>query len=50
MPIFLFGSTLNPLTPDGLERRRAVNRLKIKIPRKNVREVPTNTPIIHSLY
>jgi hypothetical protein len=50
MPIFLFGTTLNPLTPNGLERRRAVNPLKIKVPSKNVREEPTNTPIIHSVY
>jgi hypothetical protein len=27
-----------------------VSPLKIKIPSKNVREKPTNTPIIHSVY
>jgi hypothetical protein len=28
----------------------AVSPLKIKIPSKNMREKPTNTPIIHSVY
>jgi hypothetical protein len=28
----------NPLTPNELQRRRAVNRFKIKIPSKNMRE------------
>jgi hypothetical protein len=40
----------NPLTPNDLQRRRAVSSLKIKIPSKNMREKPTNTPIIHSVY
>jgi hypothetical protein len=40
----------NVLTPNDLQRRRAVNPLKIKIPGKNMREKPTNTPIIHSVY
>ena len=30
--------------------RHAVNPLKIKIPSKNMRENPTNTPIINSVY
>jgi hypothetical protein len=30
--------------------RRAVSPLKIKIPSKNIRENPTNKPIIHSDY
>jgi hypothetical protein len=42
--------TINPLTPNDLQRRRAVNPSKIKIPGKNMREKPTNTPIIHSVY
>jgi hypothetical protein len=41
---------INPLTPNDLQRRRAVNPLKIKIPSKNMREKPTNTPIISSVY
>jgi hypothetical protein len=40
----------NPLTPNELLRRRAVIPLKIKIPNKNMREKPTNTPIINSVY
>jgi hypothetical protein len=40
----------NPLTPNDLKRRRAGSPLKIKIPCKNMRENPTNTPIIHSVY
>jgi hypothetical protein len=40
----------NPLTPNDLQRRRRVSPLKIKIPSKNMREKPTNTPIIHSVY
>jgi hypothetical protein len=40
----------NPLTPNTLKRRRAVSLLKIKIPSKNMREKPANTPIIHSVY
>jgi hypothetical protein len=43
-------NVLNPLTPKDLQRRRAVSPLKIKIPSKNMREKPTNTPIIHSFY
>jgi hypothetical protein len=39
-----------PLTPNDLQGRRAVSPLKIKIPSKNMREKPTNTPIIHSVY
>jgi CRISPR/Cas system CMR-associated protein Cmr1 (group 7 of RAMP superfamily) len=41
---------VNPLTPNGLKRRRAASPLKIKIPGKNMREKPINTPIIHSVY
>jgi hypothetical protein len=41
---------VNPLTPNDLQRRRAVNPLKIKIPSKNMREKPTNATIIHSVY
>jgi hypothetical protein len=41
---------IKPLTPNDLKRRRAVNPLKIKIPSKNMRETPTNTPVIHSVY
>jgi hypothetical protein len=41
-------SVLNPLTANDLQRRRAVNPLKIKIPSKNMHQKPTNTPIIHS--
>jgi hypothetical protein len=37
---------INLLTPNDLQRRRAVSPLKIKIPSKNIREKPTNTPII----
>jgi hypothetical protein len=40
---------INPLTPNH-QRRRAVSPLKIEIPSKNMREKPTNTPIIHSVY
>jgi hypothetical protein len=40
--------TINPLTPNDLQRRRAVSPLKIKIPNKNMREKPTNATIIHS--
>jgi hypothetical protein len=43
-------SGTNPLTPNDLQRRRAVSPLKIKIPSKNMREKPTNTPIIYSVY
>jgi hypothetical protein len=30
--------TINPLTPNDLQRRRAVKSLKIKIPSKNSRQ------------
>jgi hypothetical protein len=38
-------SSINHLTPNVLEGRRTVSPLKIKIPCKNMREKPTNTPI-----
>jgi hypothetical protein len=38
---------VNPLTPNELQRRRAVNFLKIKIPSKNMREKPTNTQLFN---
>jgi hypothetical protein len=41
---------INPLTPNDLQRRRALSPLKIKILSKNMCEKPTNTPIIHSVY
>jgi hypothetical protein len=41
---------INPLTPNDLQKRRAMGPLKIKIPSKSMREKPTNTPIIHSIY
>jgi hypothetical protein len=41
---------INPLMPNDLERCRAVSPLKIKIPSKNMREKPTNRPVIHSVY
>jgi hypothetical protein len=41
--------SFNPLTPNDLQKRRAVSPLKIKIPSKNMCENPTNT-IIHSVY
>jgi hypothetical protein len=41
---------INPSTPNDLQRHRAVSPLKIKIPSKNMREKPTNTTIIHSVY
>jgi hypothetical protein len=41
---------VNPLTPNDLKRRRAVSPLNIKISSKNMREKPTNAPIIHSVY
>jgi hypothetical protein len=44
------GPEVNPLTPNDLYRRRAVRPLKIKIHNKNMREKPTNTPIIHLVY
>jgi hypothetical protein len=48
--MLLYYADINPLTPNDLKRRRAVGPLKIKIPIKNVREKPTNTPIIHLVY
>jgi hypothetical protein len=39
---------VNPLTPDDLQKRREVSPLKIKI--KNMREKPTKSQIIHSVY
>jgi hypothetical protein len=42
-------TTVNPFTPNVLQRRRALSPLKIKIPSKNMLEKPTNTPIIHSV-
>jgi hypothetical protein len=42
--------SVNTLTPNDLYRRRPVSPLKIKIPSKSMREKPTNTPIIHSVY
>jgi hypothetical protein len=42
--------SINPLTPNDLRKRRVVSPLKIKIASKNMREKPTNTPIIHSVY
>jgi hypothetical protein len=43
--------TVIPLPKNDLQIRRAVSPLKIKIPSKNMREKPTNTPIIiHSVY
>jgi hypothetical protein len=41
---------INPLTPNNLQRCRAVNPLKIKIPSKNMRGKPTGTLIIHLVY
>jgi hypothetical protein len=35
---------------ERLIKSSAVSPLKIKIPSKNLREKPTNTPIIHSVY
>jgi hypothetical protein len=40
----------NSLTPNDLQKRRAVSLLKINIPSKNIRENPTNATIIHSVY
>jgi hypothetical protein len=40
----------NALTPNNLLRHRAVSPLKIKIPSKNMREKPTNTPIINYVW
>jgi hypothetical protein len=46
-PQFLY---INPLVSKDLSRRRAMSPLKIKIPSKNMREKPTNTPTIQSVY
>jgi hypothetical protein len=46
----LRGTFLNPVTPNDILNRRAVSPLKIKIPSKNMREKPTNTQIINSVY
>jgi hypothetical protein len=43
-------SVVNPLKPNDLKSRRAVSILKIKIPSKNMRNKPTNIPIIYSIY
>jgi hypothetical protein len=48
-PILLSRTNINPLKPNDLYRRRAVSPLKIEIPSKNMREKPTNAPIIHSV-
>jgi hypothetical protein len=42
--------SVNPLMPNDLQRHHAVSPLKIKIPSKNMREKPTNTPIVYSIY
>jgi hypothetical protein len=42
-------TSFNPLTPNDWYRRRVMSPLKFKIPSKNMREKPTNTPIIHSV-
>jgi hypothetical protein len=47
---YTFYNCINPSTPNDLQKRRAVSPLKIKIPSKNMREKPTNTPIIQSVY
>jgi hypothetical protein len=49
MDICVFLVCVNPLTPNDLKRRRTVSPLKIKIPSKNMREKPTDQPIIHSV-
>jgi hypothetical protein len=41
---------VNNLTPNDLEKRRAVSHLKIKIRSKNMRDKPRNTKIIRSVY
>jgi hypothetical protein len=43
-------AVVNSLTPNDLQKRRAVRPLKIKIPTKIMREKETNTPTIHSVY
>jgi hypothetical protein len=46
----LRATCLNHLTPNDLQRRRAVSPLKIKITSKNMHEKPANATIIHSVY
>jgi hypothetical protein len=46
----LFLRFFNPFYAERLIKRRAVSPLKMKIPNKNMREKPTNTPIIYSVY
>jgi hypothetical protein len=48
--IYIVTNVVNPLTPNDLQRLREVSPLKIKIPSTNMRENPTNTPIILSVY
>jgi hypothetical protein len=43
-------SSFNPLTPNDIYSHRAVIPLKIKFPNKNMREKPTNTPIINLFF
>jgi hypothetical protein len=40
----------NPLTPNDLLKTSRSKPFKIKIPSKNMREKPTNTQVIHSVY
>jgi hypothetical protein len=41
-----FTLSVNPITPNDLQRRRAVSPLKIEVPSKNMRDKPTNATII----
>jgi hypothetical protein len=41
---------VNPVTPNDLSKRLAMSPIKIKIPNSNVREKPTNTPIINYVW
>jgi hypothetical protein len=45
-----YKTRINSLTPNDLQRRRAVSPLKVEIPIKNMREKPTNATFIHSVY
>jgi hypothetical protein len=45
-----YSFVFNPLKSKDLKRHREVRPLKIKIPSKNMREKPTNTPITYSVY
>jgi hypothetical protein len=45
----VFLTTVNPLTSNDLQRRRAVSPLKTKIPSKIMIEKSTNTLITHSV-